>query len=358
MTHVVVNSLSQEHNETLILQSNNKYEQDDEKYLINTPPSNEKYEKKSLSNSQKAKKCCSSIMKIILSPFLLITIFLSYTTTVNIICSIISCILVALSTSSSRKSMNQSITLLYMSFIIRNLIYIIILSHYKYAFNKLRLFYNITTNLTIISLTINDIQNVSDYNDYDLYHILLICMSLITILCHLWLISSFTFKPNKLYDNYFEINQELLSNLRYVGKHASEIQLDEISLCVIEMKRIYKSNITRIICNRKEQLKNLLRMVQENEYNIIAALKSDLGRGDLMAVSYEIYPIISEIKMFLQNIDEWCAPESMGWSLSTFPSSNYHIMEPYGTVFINGIWNFPIQLSLTPIIGAICSGNN
>ena len=48
----------------------------------------------------------------------------------------------------------------------------------------------------------------------------------------------------------------------------------------------------------------------------------------------------------------------MGISLLTFPSIDYNIYEPYGTVYINGIWNFPFQLIISPLAGAICAGNN
>eukprot|EP01084_Bolivina_argentea_P034681 64221_1 len=165
------------------------------------------------------------------------------------------------------------------------------------------------------------------------------------------------FKPT-LKDSYFEIDEAKFYHLQHVGKHSSKIALDDIPKCINEMKRIYRSNITRRLSERKKQLQNLQRMLQENENHIAKALKEDLGRCDLLAKAYDVYSIIGEIKKFIKNIDSWAAPQRMGPSIMTFPSYDVHVIEPYGTVFINGIWNFPFQLSCSPIAGAIAGGNN
>lgn len=61
----------------------------------------------------------------------------------------------------------------------------------------------------------------------------------------------------------------------------------------------------------------------------------------------------SEVRKFINHVDEWSAPKRMGISLLTAPSYDVHVQEPYGTVYVNGIWNFPFQLALSPIAGAI-----
>ena len=124
------------------------------------------------------------------------------------------------------------------------------------------------------------------------------------------------------------------------------------------MKGIYRSNFTRRISNRKKALNQLLKLILENQNKIENAIKEDLGRCTLLGSLYEIFPVIGDCRKFIKNISSWSAPQKMGMSLITFPSYDAHIIEPYGTVFINGIWNFPFQLALSPIAGAIAAGNN
>eukprot|EP01084_Bolivina_argentea_P016565 30971_1 len=195
-------------------------------------------------------------------------------------------------------------------------------------------------------------------NDEEDLLIALVAMSSILILCDLWMVSSFTTQPNKAYDRYFDINHDLLSDLQYVGKHASEIQLDDMGACIHEMKRIYKSNITRSISSRKEQLNNLVRLLKENEELIYDALMHDFGRSDFFTAMFEIYAVIGDIQRLIHHLDEAAAPETISPSLATFPSTNYHVYEPYGTTFVHGIWNFPFILTLMPLAGSLSAGNN
>eukprot|EP01084_Bolivina_argentea_P214450 364054_1 len=192
-------------------------------------------------------------------------------------------------------------------------------------------------------------------------YIALIVMSSFLILCDLWMILGLTVQPNKLYDKYFNIDniaiKQLQQNLAFVGKHASKIHLNDFSLCVDEMKQIYATNITRPVSNRKKQLKILLKVLRENEQLIMDAATRDLQRTEFLSAG-EIYMIKNDIKSLLNNIDELSAPKRIQLSTQTFPSSEYHIFEPYGTVLIIGTWNFALNLSLGPLVAAIAAGNN
>ena len=136
-----------------------------------------------------------------------------------------------------------------------------------------------------------------------------------------------------------------------MGKHSSKIELDDIPACIAEMRRVFRSNITRPVSNRKKQLRKLKLLLEENEEQILDAIKSDLGRHPLLGASYDIYPVLGEINKFLANIDAWSAPQKMGASLLTFPSYDCHVVEPFGTVFVNGIWKHVI----ISIISALCA---
>eukprot|EP01084_Bolivina_argentea_P199673 341628_1 len=165
---------------------------------------------------------------------------------------------------------------IYLLFIVRNALHILVLTHYPYTFNAVRLVYNFATNIALISIAAYTTHtNADEVNSL----IALIAMSAILILCDLWMISSLTIQPNKVYNAFFEVDDELLTGLQYVGNHASDVPLDAIPQCISEMKRIYKSNVTRNRCKRKEQLQDLMKLIQENEQLICEALFHDFGRG-------------------------------------------------------------------------------
>lgn len=61
--------------------------------------------------------------------------------------------------------------------------------------------------------------------------------------------------------------------------------------------------------------------------------------------------------MHISRLYSWAQPKYVADSLATFPSTSYTLAEPYGLVLIIGTWNFPLTLSLMPLVGAISSGN-
>jgi len=165
------------------------------------------------------------------------------------------------------------------------------------------------------------------------------------------------FKP-RLLDSYFKVDEAKFYDLQFVGKHSSQIPMEDIPKCIAEMKHVFRSNITRRVSNRKRQLQKLLLLLEENEDQIVDAIRADLGRCKFLSLAYDVLVTKSDIRNLLQHVDSWSAPQRFGMSLLTFPSWEYHVMEPYGTVFVNGIWNFPFQLALNPIASAIAAGNN
>ena len=185
--------------------------------------------------------------------------FLSHIGVTNILCSIAACSLIAGSTSSGMHPMSNAMVYIYSSFIIRNLIHLLVLKQLTFVYNKFRLSFNMITCLVLVAMTGYLMERNHDYN---VYHIVMIAMPSILLCCDLWMISSLTFQPNKLRNAWFEIDDGLLSDLHFVGKHSSDIGLDDIALCVDEMKRVYRSNITRPVSNRKVELMNLYKLLK------------------------------------------------------------------------------------------------
>ena len=65
----------------------------------------------------------------------------------------------------------------------------------------------------------------------------------------------------------------------------------------------------------------------------------------------------NEIRCCLDNLDEWMQPDKKSTNLLNIPASSYTINEPYGVALILGAWNYPVMLSLQPLVGCIAAGN-
>jgi aldehyde dehydrogenase (NAD+) len=108
---------------------------------------------------------------------------------------------------------------------------------------------------------------------------------------------------------------------------------------------------------RKQSLIKLLNCVQKHEQEIIKALYADFKKSDFESVISETAYIISELKHTISNINNWAKPTMVLPSLLNFPSTDYIYKEPYGKVLIIAPWNYPYQLSFSPLIAAVAAGN-
>lgn len=126
---------------------------------------------------------------------------------------------------------------------------------------------------------------------------------------------------------------------------------------LIGLRRTFRSGKTRGIDWRTGQLRALLKLLKENEARIFEALEQDLGKHPVEAYRDEIGVVKKSAENSLLHIKEWMAPKKGKLPLLLFPSRAQVLPEPLGTVLIFGSWNFPISLTLDPLIGAISAGN-
>lgn len=122
-------------------------------------------------------------------------------------------------------------------------------------------------------------------------------------------------------------------------------------------KEYFKSGETLSLEFRRIALLKLKGAIISNEEEIIDALKKDLGKPLLETYTSEIGFILLEINTMLKNMKNWLKPKRVKSSILDFPAKSYVIKEPYGTSLIIGPWNFPLQLTLVPLVGAIATGN-
>ncbi|CAK7334409.1 unnamed protein product [Dovyalis caffra] len=123
------------------------------------------------------------------------------------------------------------------------------------------------------------------------------------------------------------------------------------------VRETFESGRTRSIAWRKSQLKAMIEFVQDNEEKIFKSLDQDLGKHPVEAYRDEIGVVAKSAKHALSCVQKWMTPKKGNLPLLFFPASAQVMPEPFGVVLIMGSWNFPISLTLDPLIGAISAGN-
>ena len=119
----------------------------------------------------------------------------------------------------------------------------------------------------------------------------------------------------------------------------------------------FSSKKTIDIVSRIKSLKKLLKEIKASENEIELALYKDLGKSKGESYLTEINFVYSEINIALKNIKKWTKRKAVKSSLINFPSSDYIVPEPYGLTLHISPWNYPFQLSIAPLIGAVAAGN-
>ena len=130
-----------------------------------------------------------------------------------------------------------------------------------------------------------------------------------------------------------------------------------IAKIAADQKKFFRSGATKSVAYRKQSLKKLLAALQKFENEIFEALAADLGKPAFEAFTSETLLVEKEIKNMLKHLSYWAKPQKVQGSLLNFPSRDYLLPEPYGSVLIIAPWNYPFQLSLTPLVGAVAAGN-
>ena len=131
----------------------------------------------------------------------------------------------------------------------------------------------------------------------------------------------------------------------------------EIPANVVRLRANFDRGLTRGLAWRRGQLEALIRFLDEREAEIIEALASDIGKPRLESLAYETRFVRGEAALALRQLGRWTRPERVATSLIAQPGRSQIRREPLGVVLIIAPWNFPIQLTLAPLVAAIAAGN-
>lgn len=131
------------------------------------------------------------------------------------------------------------------------------------------------------------------------------------------------------------------------------IRLDEL---LQKQKDYFRTGETRDIEFRISKLKRLKKAIKIYEQKVLEALRKDLGKPEQESFFSEVGGIYASIDLFVKNLAKWTKAKSVNTPIVQYGES-YIEYEPYGSVLIIVPFNYPFQLAMEPLIGAIASGN-
>lgn len=126
---------------------------------------------------------------------------------------------------------------------------------------------------------------------------------------------------------------------------------------VNKQRKYYFSGATRPYSFRMEQLKKFQGMLKRYEKEIYRVLKADLNKSPHETITTELGILHTEVEFALKHLKDWMEDEEVPAPLTHKGTSSYITYEPYGVTLIIGPWNYPLQLALAPMIGALAAGN-
>jgi len=131
----------------------------------------------------------------------------------------------------------------------------------------------------------------------------------------------------------------------------------KLTSLISDQRSYFLSQATKSVSMRKLALKRLADAIRTHERLLFDALYADLHKSEFEAYSTEIGIVLAEISTHIRHLSGWAKPQNASTPVFMFPSRSKLIHEPYGVVLIVSPWNYPFQLVMSPLIGAISAGN-
>lgn len=126
---------------------------------------------------------------------------------------------------------------------------------------------------------------------------------------------------------------------------------------VAQLRSVYADGRTRTAAWRIHQLKGIERLLHEREHEIATALADDLGRNAVEAWLADIALVRAEATYARKRVPRWMRKRPQPVPLNQLPALGWVQYEPLGLVVVIGAWNYPVYLTLCPLIAALAAGN-
>lgn len=131
----------------------------------------------------------------------------------------------------------------------------------------------------------------------------------------------------------------------------------QIQDTVQKQHEFFLSGKTLPVSYRKEALKKLYKAIKKYETELLDAMKTDLGKSASEAYMCEVGLTLSEISYTRSHLASWASPAHRLAPLTNFPAVQKILKDPFGVVLVMSPWNYPVLLTLGPLVAAIAAGN-
>ncbi|MEH7355359.1 aldehyde dehydrogenase [Neobacillus drentensis] len=126
---------------------------------------------------------------------------------------------------------------------------------------------------------------------------------------------------------------------------------------ITKQKSFFRTDTTKDVAYRLEALQKLRIAIKNNEKKLMDALKADLNKSEFDSYSTEIGIVLEELRFTIKHLRSWVKPKRVKTPITHIGSKSFIFSEPYGVTLIIAPWNYPFQLAIAPLIGAIAAGN-
>lgn len=133
--------------------------------------------------------------------------------------------------------------------------------------------------------------------------------------------------------------------------------MQNIEEIVARQRAHYQTGATLPVSQRLRALKQLKEAIRRYEPQLLEAMKTDLGKSPTEGYMCEVGLTLAEIGHVCSHLKRWARPDWHFTPLANFPAHSQVLHDPYGVVLIMSPWNYPVLLTLEPLVGALAAGN-
>ncbi|MCY9510732.1 aldehyde dehydrogenase [Paenibacillus larvae] len=133
--------------------------------------------------------------------------------------------------------------------------------------------------------------------------------------------------------------------------------MPNIKAVIDRQRAFFETGATKQTEFRLEQLRKLKTAIKAYESSIMEALKLDLNKNEFESFASEIGILLEELSLAQKQLPKWTKPKKVKTPSTHLGASSYRYPEPYGRALIIAPWNYPFQLAIAPLIGAMAAGN-
>ena len=131
----------------------------------------------------------------------------------------------------------------------------------------------------------------------------------------------------------------------------------EIKKLILDQDNYLNQTSENSVEQRISILKNLKASLKAHEKEVVEAIYKDFQKPEFEVYTTELFVVYKELNLFIKHLKKWSKPKSVSSAWLNFPSSDKIYYVPWGKVLVIAPWNYPFQLAITPVIGAIACGN-